>query len=84
VRLRERSVSAAPSQPVEPAIATLYFSWFIGGGPYSGDDEDHSQRKAFPIIVYTNLSFWENGDSSPPITAKKNELVISSGVGWSF
>jgi hypothetical protein len=33
---------------------------------------------------YSNLSFWDNYDSRPPINAKKNELGISSGVGWSF
>ncbi len=33
---------------------------------------------------YTNVSFWDNFDSRPPINAKKNELGISSGLGWSF
>jgi putative salt-induced outer membrane protein YdiY len=33
---------------------------------------------------YTNISFWDNFDSRPPINAKKNELGISSGLGWSF
>jgi putative salt-induced outer membrane protein YdiY len=33
---------------------------------------------------YTNISFWDNYDSRPPINAKKNQLGISSGLGWSF
>jgi len=37
-----------------------------------------------PNNFYTNLSFWDNYDSRPPINAKKNELGISSGLGWSF
>ena len=30
------------------------------------------------------FTFWDNFDSQPPSTAKKNELGISSGIGWSF
>jgi putative salt-induced outer membrane protein YdiY len=30
------------------------------------------------------FTLWDNYDSRPPLTAKKNELGISSGVGWSF
>ena len=30
------------------------------------------------------LSFWDDFDSRPPVTAKKNELGVSSGIGWSF
>jgi hypothetical protein len=30
------------------------------------------------------FTFWDNFDSRPPRTAKKNELGISSGIGWSF
>ena len=30
------------------------------------------------------FSFWDNFDSEPPPTAKRNELGVSSGVGWSF
>jgi putative salt-induced outer membrane protein YdiY len=30
------------------------------------------------------FTLWDNFDSRPPVTAKKNELGISSGVGWSF
>jgi hypothetical protein len=37
-----------------------------------------------PNNFFTNLSFWDNYDSRPPVSAKKNELGISSGVGWSF
>jgi putative salt-induced outer membrane protein YdiY len=33
---------------------------------------------------HTNFSFWDNYDSRPPANAKKNELGISSGLGWSF
>jgi putative salt-induced outer membrane protein YdiY len=31
-----------------------------------------------------DFSFWDNFDSRPPVTARKNELGISSGIGWSF
>jgi putative salt-induced outer membrane protein YdiY len=37
-----------------------------------------------PNNFHTNLSFWDNYDSRPPVNAKKNELGISSGLGWSF
>jgi putative salt-induced outer membrane protein YdiY len=30
------------------------------------------------------FTFWDNFDSKPPVTARKNELGISSGIGWSF
>lgn len=30
------------------------------------------------------FSFWDNFDSQPPPTARKNELGISTGIGWSF
>lgn len=30
------------------------------------------------------FTFWDNFDSRPPNFTKKNELGISSGVGWSF
>ena len=33
---------------------------------------------------HTNFTFWDNYDSRPPVNAKKNELSISSGLGWSF
>jgi len=33
---------------------------------------------------HVNLSFWDNFDSQPPPTARRNELGISSGIGWSF
>lgn len=33
---------------------------------------------------YSNLSFWDNFDSLPPVNAKKNEMGISSGLGWTF
>jgi putative salt-induced outer membrane protein YdiY len=41
------------------------------------------------VIKLTNnfhftLSFWDNYDSRPPTTAKKNELGLSSAVGWAF
>jgi hypothetical protein len=29
-------------------------------------------------------SFWDNFDSRPPATARRNELGISSGIGWAF
>jgi putative salt-induced outer membrane protein YdiY len=31
-----------------------------------------------------NFTFWDNFDSQPPPTARRNELGMSSGVGWSF
>jgi putative salt-induced outer membrane protein YdiY len=30
------------------------------------------------------FTLWDNFDSRPPATARKNELGISSGIGWSF
>jgi hypothetical protein len=30
------------------------------------------------------FNFWDNFDSRPPATAKRNELGVSSGIGWSF
>ena len=31
-----------------------------------------------------SFTFWDNFDNKPPTTARKNELGISSGIGWSF
>jgi hypothetical protein len=33
---------------------------------------------------HLTFTFWDNFDSEPPVTAKKNELGLSSGIGWSF
>jgi putative salt-induced outer membrane protein YdiY len=33
---------------------------------------------------YLDFTFWDNFDNRPPTTAKKNELGLSSGIGWSF
>jgi len=33
---------------------------------------------------HLNFTLWDNYDSRPPVTAKKNELGVSSGIGWSF
>jgi putative salt-induced outer membrane protein YdiY len=30
------------------------------------------------------FTFWDNFDSRPPATARRNELGVSSGIGWSF
>jgi uncharacterized protein DUF481 len=30
------------------------------------------------------FTFWDNFDSQPPPTARRNELGISTGIGWSF
>jgi putative salt-induced outer membrane protein YdiY len=30
------------------------------------------------------FTFWDNFDSRPPTTAKRNELGLSTGIGWSF
>jgi hypothetical protein len=30
------------------------------------------------------FTFWDNFDSRPPETAKRNELGVSSGIGWAF
>jgi Protein of unknown function, DUF481 len=30
------------------------------------------------------FTLWDNFDSRPPVTAKRNELGVSTGVGWSF
>lgn len=33
---------------------------------------------------YSDVSFWDNFDSRPPLNAKGNELGISSNLGWTF
>jgi putative salt-induced outer membrane protein YdiY len=33
---------------------------------------------------YSNVNFWDNFDSRPPVSSKKNDLGISSGLGWTF
>jgi putative salt-induced outer membrane protein YdiY len=33
---------------------------------------------------HLQFTFWDNFDSRPPVPARKNELGISSGIGWSF
>jgi len=33
---------------------------------------------------HLTFTFWDNFDSVPPPTARKNELGMSSGIGWSF
>lgn len=33
---------------------------------------------------HLQFTFWDNFDSRPPVSARKNELGISSGIGWSF
>jgi putative salt-induced outer membrane protein YdiY len=33
---------------------------------------------------HTDFSFWDNYDSEPPTTAKKNELGISNNIGYTF
>jgi putative salt-induced outer membrane protein YdiY len=33
---------------------------------------------------HLNISFWDNFDSRPPLSAKKNAQGISTGLGWTF
>jgi hypothetical protein len=33
---------------------------------------------------HLQFTFWDNFDSRPPVAARKNELGLSSGIGWSF
>jgi hypothetical protein len=33
---------------------------------------------------YWDFHFYENFDSRPPITAPRNDLGISTGIGWKF
>ena len=33
---------------------------------------------------HLQFTFWDNFDSRPPVSARENELGISSGIGWSF
>jgi putative salt-induced outer membrane protein YdiY len=37
-----------------------------------------------PNNFHLAFSLWDNFDSQPPLTARKNELGISTGIGWSF
>jgi len=45
-------------------------------------------KNAFTVKLvnnfHTELSFWDNFDSRPPVTSKRNELGISSSLGWTF
>ena len=61
----------------------LSFSWLSDAGRIRATTKTTFYVK-LPNNFYTNLSFWDNYDSRPPSTAKKNELGISSGVGWTF
>ena len=33
---------------------------------------------------YFSIGFWDNFDSRPPVTAKRNEFGVSSSLGWTF
>jgi putative salt-induced outer membrane protein YdiY len=33
---------------------------------------------------HLNFSFWDNFDSKPPLSAKKNAAGLSTGLGWTF
>lgn len=33
---------------------------------------------------HLQFTLWDNFDSRPPVSARKNELGVSSGIGWSF
>jgi putative salt-induced outer membrane protein YdiY len=33
---------------------------------------------------YWNLSFWDNFDSRPPLSAQKNATGLGAGLGWTF
>ncbi len=33
---------------------------------------------------HLTFSIWDDFDSRPPVTARRNELGVSSGIGWSF
>jgi putative salt-induced outer membrane protein YdiY len=33
---------------------------------------------------HLSFSFWDNFDSRPPVTAKRNESGVSTDIGWSF
>jgi putative salt-induced outer membrane protein YdiY len=33
---------------------------------------------------HLNFSFWDNFDSNPPLSAKKNATGLSTGLGWTF
>jgi hypothetical protein len=33
---------------------------------------------------YFSVGFWDNFDSRPPVSAKNNELGVSSSIGWTF
>ena len=37
-----------------------------------------------PNNFHTDFSFWNNYDSRPPASSKKNELGISNSLGWTF
>ena len=33
---------------------------------------------------HLNFSFWDNFDSQPPLSARKNATGLSTGLGWTF
>jgi hypothetical protein len=33
---------------------------------------------------HLNFSFWDNFDSQPPLSAKKNATGLSTDLGWTF
>ena len=45
---------------------------------------NNALRIKLPNNFYYSLGFWDNYDSRPPATAKKNELGITSSIGWTF
>jgi putative salt-induced outer membrane protein YdiY/sRNA-binding regulator protein Hfq len=45
---------------------------------------NNSLRIKLTNNFFFTMGFWDNYDSRPPTTAKKNELGVSSSIGWSF
>jgi putative salt-induced outer membrane protein YdiY len=45
---------------------------------------NNSATIKLPNNFHLEFTFWDNFDSRPPVVAKKNELGMSSGIGWSF
>jgi hypothetical protein len=45
-------------------------------------------KTSFSIKLPNNFnltfSFWDNYDSRPPVTARKNEFGVSNSIGWTF
>jgi hypothetical protein len=74
-------------------VATSFDSTFSGQPGSSETNRQDFQGTFSKFLTLTiklrnnfhlAFTFWDNFDSRPPLTARKNELGTSIGIGWSF